>query len=166
MAGKRRENMENFIKSNDIKVTISLEKYIPVKVIVDRKDEPTKNISYFKGKTSLLEIAVGMTSGFIKRIILLLSKEYDMNDSRLNIDVYEIGDIKINDSLKNSCSYFKTYLYEDGIKIVISEEKVSKYIKMDRLYIGLSQLNRIAEICLCELTVDEVNHIKKELDYI
>ena len=157
--------MENVMKNNMIKITVILEEFIPLKVLVNRKDEPTKNISYSKDKTSLLEISVGMTSGLVKRITLLLSQEYDINDSKLNIDVYEIGDIKVNDELKNSCSYFKTHLYEDGIKIVISEEKVFKYIKMDRLYIGLSQLNCIAEICLCELTLDEINHIKKELDY-
>ena len=65
--------------------------------------ESIKNLSYSKDKTSLLEIAVGITSGFIKRITLLLSKEYDICD-------------------------------------------------------------RKAEICLCQLTSDEVNHIKNELN--
>lgn len=153
------------MKSNTIKMAVSLEEYIPLKVIIDRKAEPLKSISYSKDRTSFLEITVGMTSGLIKRITLLLSKEYDINETRLNIDVYEIGDITISDELKNSCSYFKTHLYKDGIKIEISEQKVFKYIKMDRLYIGLSQLNCIAEICLCELTSDEINHIKNELDY-
>lgn len=157
--------MVNVMKSNTIKMAVSLEEYIPLKVIIDRKAEPLKSISYSKDRTSFLEITVGMTSGLIKRITLLLSKEYDINETRLNIDVYEIGDITISDELKNSCSYFKTHLYKDGIKIEISEQKVFKYIKMDRLYIGLSQLNCIAEICLCELTLDEINHIKNELDY-
>ena len=157
--------MVNVMKSNTIKMAVSLEEYIPLKVIIDRKAEPLKSISYSKDRTSFLEITVGMTSGRIKRITLLLSKEYDINETRLNIDVYEIGDITISDELKNSCSYFKTHLYKDGIKIEISEQKVFKYIKMDRLYIGLSQLNCIAEICLCELTSDEINHIKNELDY-
>ena len=157
--------MENIIKNQIVKTSISLEEYIPLKVLIDRKDEPIKNLSYSKDKTSLLEIAVGITSGFIKRITLLLSKEYDINDSKLNIDVYETGDLKVNDELKNSCSYFKTHLHEDGIRIVISEEKVFKYVKMDRLYAGLSNLGSIVEICLCQLTPNEVNHIKNELDY-
>lgn len=157
--------MENIIKNQIVKTSISLEEYIPLKVLIDRKDEPIKNLSYSKDKTSLLEIAVGITSGFIKRITLLLSKEYDINDSKLNIDVYETGDLKVNDKLKNSCSYFKTHLHEDGIRIVISEEKVFKYVKMDRLYVGLSNLGSIVEICLCQLTPNEVNHIKNELDY-
>lgn len=157
--------MENIIKNQIVKTSISLEEYIPLKVLIDRKDEPTKNLSYSKDKTSLLEIAVGITSGFIKRITLLLSKEYGINDSKLKIDAYETGDLKISDELKNSCSYFKTYLYEDGIKIVISEEKVFKYVRMDRIYVGLSNLGSIVEICLCQLTPNEVNHVKNELDY-
>lgn len=165
MVGKKEKTVENIIKNQIVKTSISLEEYIPLKVLIDRKDEPIKNLSYSKDKTSLLEIAVGITSGFIKRITLLLSKEYDINDSKLNIDVYETGDLKVNDELKNSCSYFKTHLHEDGIRIVISEEKVFKYVKMDRLYVGLSNLGSIVEICLCQLTPNEVNHIKNELDY-
>lgn len=77
--------MDNIIKNQIVKTSISLEEYIPLKVLIDRKDEPIKNLSYSKDKTSLLEIAVGITSGFIKRITLLLSKEYDINNSKLSI---------------------------------------------------------------------------------
>ena len=165
MVGKEEETVEKIIKKQIVKTSIELEEYIPLKVLIERKDEPIKNLLYLKDKTSVLEISVGITSELIKRIILLLSKEYDINNSKLNIDVYDMGDIKVNDEVKNSCSYFKTHLYEDGIRIVISEEKVSKYVKMDRLYVGLSNLGSIIEICLCQLAPNEVNHIRKELDY-
>lgn len=153
------------IKDEMVKISVSLEDYIPLKILIDRKDEAIKNISYAKDKNSLLEIAVGISSGLIKRITLLLCKEYDISENKLGIDVYETGDLKVNAQMKNICSYFKTHLYEDGIRIVISEEKVIKYVKMDRLYVGLSSLGCIAEICLCELTSNEINHIKNELDY-
>ncbi len=139
-----------------------MEEYIPLKVLIDRKDEPIKNLSYSKDKTSLLEIAVGITSGFIRRITLL-SKEYDTNDSKLSIDTYVAGDLKVNDDLKNSCLYFKTSLYADGIRIIISKENVLKYVKMDRLYVGLPKLGNIAEICLCQLSSKETDHIKNEI---
>ena len=157
--------MKNIIKDKTVKILISLEEYIPLKVIIDRKNEPIENVLYFKDKTSILEISMGTVSRFINRITLLLSKEYEINDSKLNIDVYDIGDLKINDKSKSSCAYFKTHLYEDGIRIVISEEKVFKYVKMDRLYVGLSSLSGIVEICVCQLTSNEINHIKKELSY-
>ena len=146
MVGKEEETVEKIIKNQIVKTSIELEEYIPLKVLIERKDEPIKNLLYLKDKTSVLEISVGITSELIKRIILLLSKEYDINNSKLNIDIYDMGDIKVNDE-------------------VISEEKVSKYVKMDRLYVGLSNLGSIIEICLCQLAPNEVNHIRKELDY-
>ncbi len=36
---------------------------------------------------------------------------------------------------------------------------------MDRLYVGLSNLGSLVEICLCQLTPNEVSHIKNELNY-
>ena len=157
--------MKNIVKNQIVKPSIILEEYIPLKVLIDSQDEPIKYLSYSKETTSLLEIGVGITSRFVKEITLVLCKEYDINDSKLSIDVYETGYLKVNAELKNTCSYFKTHLYENGVRIVISEEKVCKYIKIDRLYIGLSDLGSMVEICLCQLTPDEVAHIKNELNY-
>ena len=157
--------VENIIRNQIVKASIKLEEYIPLKVVFDREDESIKILSYSKDKTSLLEIAVGTISGLIKRITLLLSKDYDINDSKLIIDVYETGDLKLNTELKNICSYFKTHLYADGLRIVVSEEKVFKYVKLDRLYVGLSYIGSIVEICLCQLTSNEINHIKYELEH-
>ena len=44
--------MENIIKDKIVDVSIRLEEYIPLKVLVDWESEPIKNISYFNGKTS------------------------------------------------------------------------------------------------------------------
>lgn len=62
-----RPAMENIIKKQIVETSMSLEEYIPLKVLIDRKDEPTRYLSYSKDKTSLLEIAIVITSGFIKR---------------------------------------------------------------------------------------------------
>ena len=83
----------------------------------------------------------------------------------LIIDNYEIGDLKVGNKLQNSCSCFKTYLHRNGIRIVISPVNASKYIKMDKLYVGLSTSDCIVEICICQLSSNEINHTKRELDY-
>lgn len=165
MVGKKEKTVVNIIKNKIIKTSINLEEYIPLKVLIDREDEPVKNVSYSKDKTSFLEITVGIASGFIKRITLLLSKEYSINRNKINITTYEIGDLILRGESKNNCSYFKTNLYENGIRIIISEEKILKYVKMDRIYIGLSNQGCIVEICIYQLTSSEINHIKNELDY-
>lgn len=155
--------MVDIADNRGAKISIRLEEYIPLKVLVDRKNEPVKNISFFKEKSSLLEISVGSVSGLIKRITLLMSKEYEICKDRLNIDGHEVGNPKIDAELKNNCMFFKTYVYEDGVKIVVAKEKVFRYAKIDKLFVGLSNLGRIIEICLCQLTPTEVKHICKEL---
>ena len=50
MAGKRMKNMENIISNKLVNISISLEDYIPLKVLINRTGEPVKTISYFKGK--------------------------------------------------------------------------------------------------------------------
>lgn len=165
MVGKKEEIMESNDKKEREKILLSLEEYIPLKIIFNENDEPIRYISYYKDKKSLLEISVGITSGLIRRITLLLSKEYDIIHKNLNINFYETGDLRLNDESKKICSHFITYLYEDGVRIVVSEDVVEKYIKVDRLYIGWSKLGNIVEICLCQLNLQEINHIKKELSY-
>lgn len=60
--------MDNVIKNRMVKTSVSLEKYIPLKVFIDRKDEPVKYLAYSKDKTSLLEITVSTASGLIKKL--------------------------------------------------------------------------------------------------
>ena len=50
MAGKRTKNMENIISNKLVNISISLEDYNPLKVLINRTGEPVKTISYFKGK--------------------------------------------------------------------------------------------------------------------
>ena len=40
----------------------------------------------------------------------------------------------------------------------------SKYIKMDKVYFGLSDTDDIIEICVCDMSVSELEHLKKELE--
>lgn len=157
--------MEKAVKNGGLKTSVILEEYIPLKVFIERGDEPIEYLSYTKGRSSLLEIGVGMTSGLIKRVTLLLSREYDFISSELCIDDYKIEDLRLNVDTENNCSYFKTHLYANGVKIVVSEKTVTKYFKMDSLYIGVSNSGEIVEVSLCPLETDEIRHITKELLY-
>lgn len=154
-------------KSNKVKVKLELDEYIPLKIICEGTKEPVDNISYSKGTKSLLEITVGIQSKSIKRITLLLSEEYHILDRKINIDKLEsvsanltFGEYESIESIS-----FVTNLYNDGIQIVISGEKSTKYIKMDTLYIGLSSTYEITEIIVNQLNEKELAHIKNELEF-
>ena len=54
MVGKEEETVKKIIKNQIVKTSIELEEYIPLKVLIERKDEPIKNLLYLKDKTSVL----------------------------------------------------------------------------------------------------------------
>jgi|GEM_PF-855011 hypothetical protein len=154
-------------KNEDNKIKLELEEYIPLKIICSGEEEPVNFFSYSKDKTSLLEIAVGVYSGLIKKITLLLSKDYVIFQSKMIIDEinYEYGIIKFEEYDVVECGKFTTYLFNDGIKIVLSNENSAKYIIIDTLYIGLSNSSEITEICMTQLNVEEIRFIKNELEF-
>ena len=55
-------------------------------------------------------------------------------------------------------------MYSNGTRIILSDKKSSKYIKMDKVYFGLSETDDIIEICECDMSVSELEHLKKELE--
>lgn len=145
------------------RINIKLEEYIPLKIIFNREDEAVEYVSYSKGKTSSLEFAFGIKSKLIKRITLLLCKEYSETINKLVVGNFEDRKI-IFHSGNVDCSVFKTILYSNGVRIILSDKNNSQYIKMDKVYFGLSDTDDITEICVCDMNVSELEHLKKELE--
>jgi hypothetical protein len=153
---RRYKNMQDIIN-------IKLEEYIPLKIIFNKDEEAVEYISYSKDKTSSLEFTVGIKSKLIKRITLLLCKEYSETTNKLVVENFEDRKIILH-SDDVECSVFKTILYSNGARIILSDKNSSKYIKMDKVYFGLSDTDDIIEICVCDMSVSELEHLKKELE--
>ena len=144
-----------------------IEEYIPMKIVLDETEEPIDYFSYSKGKKSLLEIAVGVNSGRIKKVTLLMSEDYTICDKKIcMIDVpCESANIKVMDYITIECEKFSTELFEDALRILLSNKNVTRYVKMGRLCIGMSKSNEIIEICVMGLSNEESNHVKNELNF-
>ena len=144
-------------------INIKLEEYIPLKIIFNKDEEAVEYISYSKDKTSSWEFTVGIKSKLIKRVTLLLCKEYSETTNKLVVENFEDRKIILH-SDDVECSVFKTILYSNGARIILSDKNSSKYIKMDKVYFGLSDTDDIIEICVCDMSVSELEHLKKELE--
>ena len=154
--------VKNYKNMQDI-IDMELEEYIPLKIIFNRDEEAVEYISYSKDKTSSLEFTVGIKSKLLKRITLLLCKEYSETTNKLVVENFEAGKI-IFHSDDIECPVFKTILYSNGTRIILSDKKSSHYIKMDKAYFGLSETDDIIEICVCDMSVSELEHLKNELE--
>ena len=144
-------------------MNIELEEYIPLKIVFCENREPINYISYSQDKYSLLEFSVGVNSKHIHKITLLLSKEYFIEEKILELENSEEGEV-LMDNVNVQCACFKTILYANGVKIVLSKEKCEKYIKRDRVYVGVSIFNEVTEICVCDMSFLELQHLKNELE--
>ena len=159
--GERRIALENLL--DIFSIDMELEEYIPLKIIFNRDEEAVEYISYSKDKSSSLEFTVGIKSKLLKRITLLLCKEYSETTNKLVVENFEDGKI-IFHSDDIECPVFKTILYSNGTRIILSDKKSSHYIKMDKVYFGLSETDDIIEICVCDMSISELEHLKKELE--
>ena len=144
-------------------INMKLEEYIPLKIIFNKDEEAVEYISYSKDKTSSLEFIVGIKSKLIKRITLLLCKEYSETTNKLVVENFEDRKI-IFHSDDVECSIFKTILYSNGARIILSDKNSFQYVKMDKVYFGLSDTDDIIEICVCDMSISELEHLKKELE--
>lgn len=155
--GRRRRNLHN-------KVNIKLEEYFPLMIIIGENKEIVEYITYSKNKTSLLEFEIGIESKQIKGITLILCKEFSETTNKLVVENYVDEKIIFNRN-KIECNVFKTILYCNGARIVLSDKTGFKYVKLDKVYLGLSDINNITEICVCDMSASELEHLKTELEF-
>lgn len=141
------------------KINIKLEEYIPLKIIFNKDEEAVEYISYSKDKSPSLEFVVGIKSKLIKRITLLLCKEYSETANELVVENFEYRKI-----IFNSGNIECTILYSNGARIILSDKNSFKYIKIDKVYFGLSDTDNITEICVCGMNTFELEHLKNELE--
>ena len=162
-------------KNNKMKIRLQLDEYIPLKVrceseIYELEKEPANYIFYSKGEKSLLEIAIRIQSKLIKYITLVLNEEYYILNKKININDSECVSANLVFVEYEKCqriksSRFITNIYEDGLQILLSKDKREKYIKIDNLYVGLSNINEIVEISINQLNENQLLHIENELRF-
>lgn len=145
------------------RTNIILEEYIPLKIIINKDDEAVDYLTFSKNNMSYIELTFGINSHFLKRVTLLSSHDFEYSDERLLIDKYIETNLCI---LKNKikCDIFKTIIYQNGAKIILSSEKASRYVKVGNVFLGLSNNKAIVNICVCEMSLMELNHLKNELE--
>lgn len=145
------------------KYTVVLEEYIPLKVVNSVSENDVDCYTYGMEDTSLLEFAVGHKSKEVRRITLLLSREYEI----VHEDMPPCVKLDEADTLDYSnviCDTFKTLIYNDGVRIRLSNRKSKKMHVIGNVCFEITDEGTIAELRIAQMTNDEVWHTKNELD--
>ena len=141
---------------------IKFESYIPLKIVFFKSQELHDYAFYSKGTGSLIEFTIGMYSRIMMEITLLICKECLQVNKRLKIKKYEERDMLL-DAGKVECSVFQIIFYSNGLKVLLSDNCVSKYVKMENVYFGLSDMGELVEVCVCGMNKAELEYTKYEL---
>ncbi len=144
-------------------IEIQLEEYIPLKIRFTKEIRPLTYISYSKGTGSLLEFGVNEYTGIIQQITLVICDDFAESKKKISVDDYIDSDTVIKGK-PVECNTFKILLYSNGVRIMLSDKKSLRYNKIDRVYIGLSDDNDIAEVCVYDMNDSELGHLRHELE--
>lgn len=71
-----------------------MDEYIPLKIIFSNDEEAVEYVSFSKNRTSSLEVVIGIKTKKIKRITLLLCKDFSETTNELTVEKYEDEQIR------------------------------------------------------------------------
>ena len=129
-----------FDTSEEVTSHFEREDYLILKVVFS--DELCNHFLYFDGKKNLLEFSLHRVRFYLKEIILLSCSNYEFRDEKMDVPVvYKKGKVIIKGASKVNCSYFNTIVYNDGVRIDLSESEPIKYFQTGQLILSFDISN-------------------------
>ncbi len=139
------------------------EEYFPA--IIEFSSEELNNhfIEFNYQDTDMLELSVHPKTHALKRLTLTLCNHYEYVNTSLKLPECDEGTLYIDGPDSTGCSTFVTTVYNNGVRILLSDDKAEKYIKSGGLVFALSGNNDVVSVSLIDLSEQEISHIMNEL---
>ena len=116
-----------------------------------------------KGNQSLLELAIGEDAS-VCRITLLLCSEFGKTDASYQIpDKHENGDVFVESSGEVEASVFFCRIYQNAIKIIVSDLPVHTCVVSDSVVWELAANGDLTSVCVIDPTGHASEHCITEL---
>lgn len=153
-----------FTESTTMSSIFLEEEFFPA--IVEYSSEKLNNrfIEYNYYDTDMLELSVHPETNLLKRVSLTFCNHFCFKEEDLILPQSTNGTINILDSVPTECSYFMTYIYNNGIHIKTSELASSKHYKIGQVIFSFSKNNELTNVYITNLSKNNILHIKNELD--
>ncbi len=152
------------ITNTFIQRSIVLTEYIPVQVRAKKACATIDYCSFRKDDTSLLELAFDQTDRMIYRITLLICADYRQaaEEYRLPAECAN-GDLLVDAPAEIDTSAFSCVIYQNAVKIIVSDLPVSKTILSGNIVWELSEQGNLVSVCLVDPTGKASEHCSLEL---
>ena len=151
-----------FDTSEEVISHFEKEDYLIIKVVFS--DDFGNHYLYFDGKKNLLEFSLHRVRFYLKEIILLSCSNYEFKDEKMDVPVVDKkGKVIIKGASKVNCSYFNTIVYNDGVRIDLSESEPIKYFQTGQLILSFDSKEKLVSVYITNLTEKDIEHVKEEL---
>lgn len=157
--------------SENIKPTLILQEYIPIRIEWERKREIVRYLEYTDEDKALLEIVIGAETKKIHRITVPMCQDYAFTAPQKGVNSNGLKnmevEIRTNDDRTVIQSDLKIFVYDKQVDIVLSKEFEENYqtIENGRVRFMLDESNFLKGISIKDLSEEEEKHIKQELEF-
>ena len=152
------------ITNTSIQRSIVLTEYIPVQVRAKKACATIDYCSFRKDDTSLLELAFDQTDRMIYRITLVICADYLQVAEEYPLPTeYTKGDLLVDVPGEIDTSTFSCIIYQNAVKIIVSDLPVSKTILSGDIVWELSEQGNLVSVCLFDPTGKASEHCSLEL---
>ena len=111
-----------------------------------------------------LEFSLHRVRFYLKEIILLSCSNYEFRDEKMDVPVVDKkGKVIIKGASKVNCSYFNTIVYNDGVRIDLSESEPIKYFQTGQLILSFDSKEKLVSVYIKKKKKKDIEHVKEEL---
>ena len=152
------------ITNTSIQRSIVLTEYIPVQVRAEKACNTIDYCSFRKNDTSLLELAFNQADHIIYRVTLVICADYrQVAEEYLLPTEYTKGELLADAPAEIDTSTFSCVIYQNAVKIIVSDLPVSKTILSGNIVWELSEQDNLVSVCLVDPTGKASEHCSLEL---
>ena len=111
-----------------------------------------------------LEFSLHSIRFHIKKILMICCNNYEFKYEKMDVPVVDKrGKVIIKGASKVNCSYFNMIVYNDGVRIDLSESEPIKYFQTGQLILLFDSKEKLVNIYITNLTEKDIEHVKEEL---
>ena len=152
------------ITNTSIQRSIVLTEYIPVQVRAEKACNTIDYCSFRKNDTSLLELAFNQADHIIYRVTLVICADYRQVAEEYPLPAeHTEGDLLVDAPAEIDTSAFSCVIYQNAVKIIVSDLPVSKTVLSDNIVWELSEQGNLVSVCLVDPTGKASEHCSLEL---
>lgn len=152
------------ITNTSIQRSIVLTEYIPLQLRAEKACDTIDYCSFRKDDTSLLELVFDQTDHIIYRVTLVICADYRQATEEYQLPAaYVEGDLLVDAPAEIDVSSFSCEIYQNAVKIIVSDMPVSKTVLSGNIVWELSEQGNLVSVCLVDPTGKASEHCSKEL---